>query len=93
MTRTRLLDNLSGRVGDEILNCMALATRTIMAVAFVKFSGVRLIEERRTYCPWGVVSKALFPLLTHIEATDRFIDRIVYKLYGLTEEVAVVEGG
>jgi len=45
MTHARLLDNLSGRVGDEILNCMASATRTMMAVAFVKFSGVRLIEE------------------------------------------------
>ena len=45
MTHTRLLDNLSGRVGDEILNYMASATRTMMAVAFVKFSGVRLIEE------------------------------------------------
>jgi len=31
--------------------------------------------------------------LARIEATDRFIDRIVYKLYGLTEEeIAVVEG-
>lgn len=45
MTYTRVLDNLSGRVGDEILDCMASATRTMMAVAFVKFSGVRLIEE------------------------------------------------
>ena len=45
MAHTRLLDNLSGRVGDEILASMASATRTMMAVAFVKFSGVRLIEE------------------------------------------------
>jgi len=29
-----------------------------------------------------------------IEATDRQIDALVYKLYGLTEEeIAVVEGG
>jgi len=35
----------------------------------------------------------LKPLLAHIEATDRLIDRIVYRLYGLTdEEIAVVEG-
>ena len=35
----------------------------------------------------------LKPLLVRIEATDRLIDRIVYKLYGLTdEEIAVVEG-
>jgi len=45
MTHVRLIDNLSGRVGDEILNCMASATRTMMAVAFVKFSGIRLIEQ------------------------------------------------
>jgi len=35
----------------------------------------------------------LKPLLARIEATDRLIDQIVYKLYGLTEEeIAVVEG-
>jgi len=35
----------------------------------------------------------LRPLLERIELTDRLIDHIVYRLYGLTEEeVAVVEG-
>jgi hypothetical protein len=35
----------------------------------------------------------LQPLLARIAATDRLIDLIVYRLYGLTkEEVAVVEG-
>jgi hypothetical protein len=35
----------------------------------------------------------LRPLLARIAATDRLIDLIVYRLYGLTEEeVAVVEG-
>jgi len=34
------------------------------------------------------------PLLARIAATDRLIDQIVYRLYGLTEEeVVVVEGG
>ncbi|MBW2674613.1 MAG: hypothetical protein JRD89_14580 [Deltaproteobacteria bacterium] len=28
----------------------------------------------------------LWPLLTRIEETDRLIDGVVYKLYGLTEE-------
>ena len=38
--------------------------------------------------------EALAPLLTRIAATDALIDRIVYRLYGLTdEEIAVVEGG
>jgi len=32
--------------------------------------------------------------LARIEATDRLLDQIVYKLYGLTEEeIKVVEGG
>lgn len=35
----------------------------------------------------------LKPLLARIEATDRLIDQIVYKLYGLPEEdITVVEG-
>ena len=35
----------------------------------------------------------LSPLKERIAATDRLIDQIVYKLYGLTdEEVAIVEG-
>jgi hypothetical protein len=35
----------------------------------------------------------LSPLLASLAATDRLIDLIVYRLYGLTEEeVAVVEG-
>ena len=34
----------------------------------------------------------LRPLLTRIEETDRLIDEIVYKLYGLTdEEIGIVE--
>ncbi len=34
----------------------------------------------------------LGPLLTQIEETDRLIDEIVYKLYGLTdEEIGIVE--
>lgn len=35
----------------------------------------------------------LKPLLEHIELTDKLIDQIAYKLYGLTEqEIAIVEG-
>jgi len=35
----------------------------------------------------------LTPLKTHIEATDKLIDQIVYKLYGLIdEEIAIMEG-
>ena len=42
---------------------------------------------------WETSMEALRPLLKDIEATDRLIDRIVYQLYGLTEEeIEVVEG-
>jgi hypothetical protein len=34
----------------------------------------------------------LMPLKTRLAATDRLIDQVVYRLYGLTEdEIAVVE--
>ena len=42
---------------------------------------------------WETSMETLRPLLARIEATDRLIDRIVYQLYGLTEEeIAIVEG-
>jgi hypothetical protein len=42
---------------------------------------------------WENSVETLRPLLKDIAATDRLIDRIVYQLYGLTdEEIAVVEG-
>ena len=41
---------------------------------------------------WETSMETLRPLLARIEATDRLIDRVVYQLYGLTEdEIAVVE--
>ena len=42
---------------------------------------------------WETSTGKLRPLLVRLAATDRLIDLIVYRLYGLTEEeVAVVEG-
>jgi len=42
---------------------------------------------------WETSMEMLGLLLARIEATDRLIDQIVYRLYGLTEEeIAVVEG-
>lgn len=41
---------------------------------------------------FGTSIAKLRPLLERIELTDKLIDQIVYKLYGLTEEeIAVVE--
>jgi len=35
----------------------------------------------------------LTPLQAHIEATDKLIDQIAYRLFGLTDdEIAIVEG-
>jgi hypothetical protein len=42
---------------------------------------------------WETSMDTLRPLLAHIAATDRLIDLIVHRLYGLTEEeIAIVEG-
>jgi len=46
----------------------------------------------RVRAAWETSMETLRPLLARIEATDRLIDWIVYRLYGLTEEeIAVVE--
>jgi hypothetical protein len=48
----------------------------------------------RIRAAWETSMETLQPLLACIEATDRLIDRVVYQLYGLTEEeIAVVERG
>ena len=40
----------------------------------------------------SILTRKLAPLLKRIEATDKLIDQIVYKLYGLTEdEIRIVE--
>ncbi|MDP2952759.1 MAG: hypothetical protein Q8O76_05540, partial [Chloroflexota bacterium] len=42
---------------------------------------------------FSAATNALTPLKAHIKATDALIDRIVYRLYGLTDaEIAIVEG-
>ena len=47
----------------------------------------------RLRAEWEASMGKLRPLLARITATDRLINLIVYRLYGLTEEeVAVVEG-
>jgi len=42
---------------------------------------------------WQNSQETLRPLLAHIAATDSLIDRIVYRLYGLSDdEIAIVQG-
>jgi len=61
-------------------------------ISKVNVQGREALEQIRT--EWDDSMEKLQPLLARITATDRLIDLIVYRLYGLTEdEVAVVEGG
>ena len=60
-------------------------------ISKVNVQGREASEQIRT--EWEASMGKLQPLLARIAATDRLIDLIVYRLYGLTEdEVAVVEG-
>lgn len=44
----------------------------------------------RVRAAWETSLETLRPLLARIAATDRLIDLVVYRLYGLTEEEIVV---
>jgi hypothetical protein len=49
---------------------------------------------RATRTRWEHSRAALAPTLHAIAATDRLIDLLVYRLYGLTDaEIDLVEGG
>ena len=52
------------------------------------------IDTRDTIAvEFSAAMKVLTPLKSRIEATDKLIDQIVYKLYALTDdEIAIVEG-
>jgi HKD family nuclease len=45
MAYARLVDNFSSGIGSEILDCIATSRSMMMAVAFVRFSGVELVED------------------------------------------------
>jgi hypothetical protein len=60
-------------------------------ISKVNVRGREASEQIRT--EWEASMEKLQPLLARITATDRLIDLIVHRLYGLTEEeVAMVEG-
>lgn len=46
---------------------------------------------RSARAQWEASRATLEPVLATIRATDTLIDRIVYRLYGLTDEIALVE--
>jgi len=57
-----------------------------LSVSVGEDKGVRYLEE-------GCLTPGNHKLQCQIDATDREIDRLVYDLYGLTEEeITIVEG-
>ena len=61
--------------------------------AFVKMLAARVASLSDVIGVYRRHHPAYRQLVQRIEATDRLIDLIVYRLYGLTEEeIAVVEG-
>jgi len=53
----------------------------------------RAFQERRAQ-EYNASLEKLLPLKNRLAATNRLIDSIVYRLYGLTqEEIRIVEGG
>jgi hypothetical protein len=58
----------------------------------VSFNPQLRSDQERLEKEFNASLKKLTPLVNKIQATDRLIDQIVYKLYGLTEEeIAIVE--
>lgn len=73
---------------DEFLKALKRNKKKIIVVDITRRSPQEKIREEFD----SSISK-LTPLIERIEATDGLIDRIVYKLYGLTEdEIKIVEG-
>jgi hypothetical protein len=60
--------------------------------AFVKMLAGRVANLSKVIGVYREHHRAYRQLVQRIEATDRLIDLMVYRLYGLTQEVAVVEG-
>ena len=72
---------------DELLDILRQNRRQLGVDPTARAFQERLEQEYRNSL------EKLLPLKTRLAATDRLIDLIVYRLYGLTEEeVAVVEG-
>ena len=64
------------------------------ALPFYNPDGTPRAFQTRLAGEYAASLERLLPLKARLAATDRLIDRVVYRLYGLTEEeVALVEGG
>jgi hypothetical protein len=73
---------------DELLDILRQNRRRLRADPAARAFQTRLAGE------YAASLERLLPLKSRLAATDRLIDRVVYQLYGLTEEeVALVEGG
>ncbi len=82
-------DSHSSRRLEESLAWDEGAFKAFVKVLAGKMSGLSgLVQVYRSHSP------AYRQLVERLAATDRLIDQIVYRLYGLTaEEVRIVEGG
>lgn len=90
--KTRVKEYWKGDVGwESFLGALEQNRRAIQLAKGLDVTRRELQETIRAEFQTSVAK--LRPLLERIELTDKLIDQIVYKLYGLTEEeIAVVEG-
>jgi hypothetical protein len=73
---------------DELLDILRQNRRRLRADPSARAFQTRLSGE------YTASLERLLPLKIRLAATDRLIDRVVYRLYGLTEEeITLVEGG
>ncbi|MBC8445934.1 MAG: hypothetical protein H8D74_01910 [Chloroflexi bacterium] len=85
-----LKTNLKAYYQNDWAEMQRILDRNRRRISKVNVQGREASEQIRT--EWEASMEKLQPLLARIAATDRLIDLIVYRLYGLTEEeVAVVE--
>lgn len=90
--KTRVKDYCKADVGWEgFLSALEQNKRAIQSAKGVDVT--RREPQETIRAEFHVSVAKLRPLLERIELTDKLIDQIVYRLYGLTEEeIAVVEG-
>jgi hypothetical protein len=73
---------------DELLDILRQNRRRLRADPSARAFQTRLAGE------YAASLERLLPLKARLAASDRLIDRVVYRLYGLTEqEIGLVEGG
>lgn len=90
--KTKIKEYYKGNIGwDGFIESLEQNKRAIQSAKGLDITRREPQETIRAEIDTSVAK--LKPILETIELTDKLIDQIVYKLYGLTEEeIAVVEG-